>query len=303
MNFQRIMYFLDVAELKSFTRAAEKNSVSQTAVSQQIALVEKELGFPLFIRRRGAIQLTSAGEFMYQSCKRLMGEYSEAVLKAERIHRMLLDYKDLAAGYTFVNTIEWIYDAEKAYNQREKDRVLSFKPVRGSFSHIRNELKNGRLDLAIGPYYVFEGLDEAESFDVHEERLGLFISVDNPLSKRNSITVDEINDLPYIVVSKKFCGEAYGNFMEKQRSYGTKPEQTTIAGSYEELITFINLNKGVSILPESMYYNSARCRMLRIEGKELSFRLALAVRKDMLNDELRSFIEVLKSTPVPRFVI
>ena len=53
MNMLKLKYFLDVASFMSFTKAAEHNYVSQTAVSQQIQSMETELGFKLFDRSKG----------------------------------------------------------------------------------------------------------------------------------------------------------------------------------------------------------------------------------------------------------
>jgi DNA-binding transcriptional LysR family regulator len=62
VNEQRLCYFVVVAEEGNMTRAAVQLAVTQPALSQQIQLLEQELGATLFERSRRGVVLTSAGE-------------------------------------------------------------------------------------------------------------------------------------------------------------------------------------------------------------------------------------------------
>src|SRR5918992_5259373 len=68
---RRLLTFRAVALQRSFSRAAEALSLSQPAVSQQVAALERQLGTPLLDRRPGGLVLTAAG--------RLLLEHAEAV--------------------------------------------------------------------------------------------------------------------------------------------------------------------------------------------------------------------------------
>ena len=71
VSIQRLPVFLSAAEHLNFTRAAEEQCISQTAVSQQIKLLEQELGYALFVRGKRGVSLTPAGEVFYRQCKQL----------------------------------------------------------------------------------------------------------------------------------------------------------------------------------------------------------------------------------------
>lgn len=77
MNFVRLQYFIDVAECQSFTKAARKNYIAQTAVSQQIQALEKEVGCRLFDRLSGKIILTDSGQCFYKYSCMIMNTYKE----------------------------------------------------------------------------------------------------------------------------------------------------------------------------------------------------------------------------------
>lgn len=63
---KQIKYFQSVVRLNSFSEAAAENFISQSAISQQIQALERELGFKLLERKNRSFMLTPAGEYFYQ---------------------------------------------------------------------------------------------------------------------------------------------------------------------------------------------------------------------------------------------
>ena len=66
MLLKQMKYFVVVVECHSFTKAAEKCYISQSAISQQIRLLEEELGVSLIQREKRSFSLTLAGEYFYR---------------------------------------------------------------------------------------------------------------------------------------------------------------------------------------------------------------------------------------------
>lgn len=73
--FRQLRYFQSVVRLNSFSEAAEENFISQSAVSQQIQALERELGFPLLVRKNRSFSLTPAGEYFYRKSLVLTADY------------------------------------------------------------------------------------------------------------------------------------------------------------------------------------------------------------------------------------
>ena len=63
---RQIKYFQAVVRHNSFSEAAYECNISQSAISQQIQALERELGFPLLKRKKRKFELTPAGEFFYK---------------------------------------------------------------------------------------------------------------------------------------------------------------------------------------------------------------------------------------------
>lgn len=74
----RLKIFLTLIEEHSFTKTASRLGVTQPAVSQSIAELEKNLGTRLFDRQRGEVSLTPAGEMFKMYAKEILDLYSEA---------------------------------------------------------------------------------------------------------------------------------------------------------------------------------------------------------------------------------
>ena len=63
---KQLKYFQSVVRLGSFSAAAEENFISQSAISQQVQSLERELGFALLVRKNRSFSLTPAGEYFYR---------------------------------------------------------------------------------------------------------------------------------------------------------------------------------------------------------------------------------------------
>ena len=74
MEFREIRYALSVAKERSFTKAAARLNISQSAVSEQVRLLEDEIGFPLFRRTSRGIELTERGRTFLYEAERVVGD-------------------------------------------------------------------------------------------------------------------------------------------------------------------------------------------------------------------------------------
>lgn len=83
----RIQYFHAVVECKSFSDAAKKCQISQSAISQQIQALEKELGVVLLLRKRPNFVLTPAGNYFYENSRKLLSDLKEIQEQTLHLHK------------------------------------------------------------------------------------------------------------------------------------------------------------------------------------------------------------------------
>ena len=86
MNLENIKYFISLAECLNFTKAAEKEHMTQTSMSRKISGLEDELGIRLFYRDNHQVVLTDAGREFYVQALKLIDLYSMSVESAQNIH-------------------------------------------------------------------------------------------------------------------------------------------------------------------------------------------------------------------------
>ena len=97
MLLRQMQYFVSVVNANSFTEAAERMYISQSAISQQMRALEDELGVELIHREKRRFSLTPAGEYFYRNSLRVLDEVER--LKRETIQIGTYDDTRLRVGY------------------------------------------------------------------------------------------------------------------------------------------------------------------------------------------------------------
>ena len=85
MQIESLKVFCDLAETTSFTKAAEINGVTQSAVSQQISTLENRLGATFIERSKKKFTLSKEGEALYKYSKQIIQTYDELCHKIQEI--------------------------------------------------------------------------------------------------------------------------------------------------------------------------------------------------------------------------
>ena len=167
---QSLRYFIQTVDAGSLTAAAQGLSISQSAISQQIVALEKELGAKLFLKKdKTGLLLSKAGELLYQKGKAILESFDALVfeikgsaLKEEHLSSfaLLLEggaaaYKEKTLGFLsekLGQDIEWFYaQSQAAINHlldKDFDGILSFQPFKGEF------IKQGILSKQIASFPV-----------------------------------------------------------------------------------------------------------------------------------------------------
>lgn len=84
MDYKQLQFFLAVCEEKSISRAAEKNFVSQQAISKSLTNLEQELGVQLFVRTSSGVSLTEAGQLLERQARPHLAERDDILRQMQR---------------------------------------------------------------------------------------------------------------------------------------------------------------------------------------------------------------------------
>jgi LysR family hydrogen peroxide-inducible transcriptional activator len=290
MEIHQLQYFVSVAEMGNFTRAAEKCLVAQPSLSQQIKKLEKELGHPLIERLNRGIRLTDAGRIFYDKACHILDSVEEA-------KREITDERDENAGRITVGAIPTIAPyllpavLKKFSTRFPKAEVV----LRENFTEftIKGCLE-GDLDLGILALPVEQ--DHLVVTPLFTEELLLAINVKHPFAKKKRITMKDVSDEPFILLNETHClGEQVLSFC-KQRDCLPR-----VACESSQLLTaqeMVALNHGISLIPEmAASVDSSKKRIYRsLSGVKPTRTIAMAWHKHRYQSQLvKKFIEELQS--------
>lgn len=187
MGLWKYKYFVDVVDSKSFTKAGEINYVTQTAVSQQIASLEKSIGGKLIERGKGGFVITELGEIVYEKAKQML-EINEQMTR--EIEQQKEQYIIRIGIDSSINKFFW------AKMQRMIDEYYSEKDFQFSKvdSFIGSKmLEEGALDLYIG--YGIHAINKKLDFkekELSRNRLGVYVGKNSTFPKKKKFTLDEL---------------------------------------------------------------------------------------------------------------
>lgn len=159
MNLKRLQAFLLVADLRSFSEAAERSDVTQSAISRQIQSLEEELGTPLMTRQAGRIELTPAGRLLYERARRWVGEWDELVGQCAAMRNQWSGV--LRIGASTIPSVYMLPRSIKAFRSAYPHVELSI--VTETSGDIIRRLAAGQIDVAI-----VGSLPASPAFEVRE---------------------------------------------------------------------------------------------------------------------------------------
>jgi DNA-binding transcriptional LysR family regulator len=244
LDVRRMRVLREVAVRGSFSAAAEALSFTQSAVSQQIAALEREAGVTLVQRSARGVRLTEAGEAVVRHAEAIMARLSEAEAELEAIAGLRGGRLRMAAFETAGATLMPL--AIAAFRERHPAVELSL-----SLSEPEDSvplLRSGDLDLAI----VFDsGLDAANGIHrVHllEDPLYLALPHDHPLAHRRRIHLEDLAGEAWVAGSAD--GECNRLLCRACARAGYQPRVAFETDDYTAMQGFVAAGVGVSLIAE-----------------------------------------------------
>ena len=206
--YKQMQYFVTVVDTQSFTKAADECFISQSAISQQMKSLEEELDVKLFIRHKKSFSLTPAGEYFYNHCKEILDEVKSLCQKTKEIEE---DENILKIGYLRGYHGKELQEAIIEFSSLYSDVSINLK--RGNHEELYNYLISGEASLVVS--------DQRRAF--HEDYVNYHLlhmdcyvemSVNNPLSSKEYLDVQDLKKSTCILVSAKEQQEIEQEFYE-----------------------------------------------------------------------------------------
>ncbi len=195
---RQIKYFQAVVKNNSFSNAAAECNISQSAISQQIKSLEQELGIELLERKNRKFKLTPAGEHFYKKSLVLVADFEQVCRETSRIAHK--ENEGIRLGYLRCYSGQEFQLALDIFAQTYPD--IPVEIYYGNHDELYDMLRKGVADI------VFN--DQRRAFSDEYVNLLLTTSVShveiasrNPLAGLDRVTVQELKNMPCILVSSE----------------------------------------------------------------------------------------------------
>jgi molybdate transport repressor ModE-like protein len=194
LDVKRLRVLKAVAEHGSFSAAADALSYTQSAVSQQIAALEREAGTMLVQRGARGVRLTEAGEAIVRHADKILGHLADAEAELEAIAGLRGGRLRMATFESAGATLMPLAIAQF----REAHPAIELTMVMGEPEATEPQLKSGELDLAIGFGSRMSQEDGVERQFLIEDPMFLVLPQDHPLAAKRNLRLADLNDEAWI---------------------------------------------------------------------------------------------------------
>ena len=259
----KLSYFLEAAKDCNFSEAAKRLFTTQPSVSKQIALLEKELGTELSIRGKQRLSLTRAGSYLYDELKNLPEKVRATCDQAAAIGRQ-------ERGCISIGIFRRVagYSVQMAILDYAKQRPeLSFETERDDYSSLCKGLLESRYDMIITDEVdlpVFEG--QFSRRKLFNTPLALIVSTESHLAGRESISLSEMENEPFVVQVPREVGSCSDQIEALFKRAGFKPRIARTVYSLESLFLYTSLNEGAAMVDENNgVISSPNLTMVRLD--------------------------------------
>ncbi len=197
MELRHLESFCVIASEMHVTRAAQRLHIAQPALTQQLRLLEKELGFPLVRRAGRGIVLTEAGEFFHQEAALILQHLSRAVEQTREIAHG--ETSHLRVGVTeaiaYSSTLTEVLSCF-----RERWPAVQLTLSQNVASELGPALREHQIDVAFTCPIHTAHLDLI-SQRLAQDRMVLAVPARHPLAGSKSVFLPDLKDKPLVLVA------------------------------------------------------------------------------------------------------
>jgi LysR family transcriptional regulator, transcriptional activator of the cysJI operon len=290
MQIESLKVFCDLAETESFTKAAQINQVTQSAVSQQISSLEKQFKSLLIERSKKKFRLTREGQVLYEYSKQIIQTY-------DSLHCKLQEIKDIISGTIRVATIYSIglHDLPPYI----KKFLKSYPTVNVHVEYRRSnqvyeDVLGNVVDMGLVAYPVKES--KLETINLRRDKLVLICHPQNPFAKAKAIKLSDLTNQKFIGFEPDIPTRKAIDKILKE--YSVTVQVVMEFDNIETVKRAVEIDAGIAIVPQSTVVQEIAKQTLAqvsFENAEFFRPLAAIYKKNkVLSPAMKQFLAILK---------
>lgn len=289
MHLKSLKVFCDVIRLKSFSRAAEENDISQSGASQLVQHLEQRLGVKLIDRSKRPFVLTAEGEVYFEGCRSLVERYFALEDRVRTHHKEVAGRVRVASIYSVgLHHMSRYVQAFLAQYPKANVRLEYLHPLR-----VYRAVENDHAELGLVSYPKSSRAIKAILW--REEPMVLVTPPRHPLSERREVELDDLHGQTMIGFDSDLTIRR-----EIDRALNARDIEVDVVMEFDNIETIkraIEIGAGVSLLPEPTVHREVEAGTLTatpLVGSNLVRPLGIIHRRGKdPSSTARRFIELL----------
>ena len=290
MQIQSLKVFCDLAETESFTKAAQINNVTQSAVSQQISTLERIFKSLLIERSKKRFRLTREGQVLYDYAKQMIGIY-------EGLHSRLQEIKDVISGTIRIATIYSIGLHDLPPYLKKFLKAYPTVNVHVEYrraNQVYEDVLGNVVDLGLVAYPVRD--HKIEVFPLRKDPLILICHPQHPFAKQKSIRMRTLTGQKFIGFQPDIPTRKALDKILKENA--VEVQHVMEFDNIETVKRAVEIDAGVAIVPQTTVLQEvAKQTLAQIHIDDGDFYRPLAAiykRNKVLSPAMKQFLSIVK---------
>ncbi len=290
MQIESLKVFCDLTETESFTKAAQVNGVTQSAVSQQISSLERQFKSLLIERSKKRFRLTREGQVLYDYSKQIIATY-------ESLHNRLQELKDIISGTIRVATIYSIglHDLPPYIKRFLKSYpTVNVHVEYRRANQVYEDVLGNVVDMGLVAYPSKDS--KLEIVPLRKDPMVLICNPQHPLAKSKNIKLKALSGQKFVgfepdVPTRKALDKAF-------REHGIEVQYVMEFDNIETVKRAVEIDAGIAVVPQTTITQEVANQTLAavpIDDGELYRTLAaIYKRSKVLSPAMKQLLALLK---------
>ena len=288
VSLKRIKYFVTVARSNHFGRAAKELHVSQPPLSQQIRLLEKELGVDLFVRTTRRVELTEAGRVLYEGARSAVDDLKRVIVRAQSIHHG--NAGRLRIGFVSTSTFHVLPETLTAFRNSFPEATLELFHM--TSSQQAEAFQKGQIDVG----FLRTVPPGVASMVVQREPFLVALPVNHPLAKKRLIDVKALATEPFVMWDRKQTHGIASDVLALCEKHGFVPRIILEVTNPAAMLSVVAGRMGVAIVPSSaLQLRQAALAFRSLNDADAYSQLALAWSSENGSGLLKQFVSLVRT--------
>ncbi|UZJ79357.1 LysR family transcriptional regulator [Fictibacillus sp. KU28468] len=273
MDLKQLRYFTAIAQEGQITRAAKRLNMSQPPLSQQLQLMEQELGVLLMERNGRNMELTEAGKVLYEKANKLLDQMDETITEVKEIGEGLKGELSIGSVKTCFS-----YIPERLRHFREHYPQVTFRLQEGDSFRLAQSLRKREIELAIVRLPL--ELNDFSSIELPTDNFVVVVPENS--SMESTIPMKELAPMPLMLLHRVSGVGLYELVINAWKSHGYEPTVVCQCPDAAMLLSLVKAGVGVALLPSStlLAFPAKGLKVVELEDCKIESKSAVIWLKD-----------------------